>query len=276
MLPTLLLRPLFFGPLLALIAVSQASAQSPITSSETFKTIIGKWVMSNADRDRTCQITFKADPSGALFKLDLDKACTAQIPELKDVVGWTIGSLEFVKLMDSRGKALFEFSEVENGMFEAQRPGEGVFFMQNAGATSAAAKVSRDQMAGDWSVVRGSGKTVCVITLTNTAAGEDAFALSLKPGCQNFVTGFAPRPGIWIAASWYSSHRKSGATGASRPTIRPPGSAFQRDTNRSIWCDVAAPLVWDLAVRQAIRRAPRIDHRLTLCCRFRGLHGREC
>jgi hypothetical protein len=152
--------------------------------------------MSNADRDRACQLTFKAEPSGALFKLDLDKACTAQMPELKDVVGWTIGGLDLVKLMDSKGKALFEFSEVENGMFEAQRPGKGVFFMQNAGATSAAAKVSLDQMAGDWSVVRGSGKTVCVITLTKTAAGEDAFALSLKPGCQNFVTGFGP-------AAWY-------------------------------------------------------------------------
>jgi len=29
--------------------------------------------ISNADRDRACQLTFKADPSGALFKLDVDK-----------------------------------------------------------------------------------------------------------------------------------------------------------------------------------------------------------
>jgi hypothetical protein len=177
-------------------AASQASAQNPITSSETFKTMIGKWEMSNADRDRTCQLTFKTDPSGALFKLDLDKACTAQMPELKDVTGWTIGGLDLVKLMDGKGKAVFEFSEVENGIFEAQRPGEGVFFMQNAGTTAAAANVPLEQMAGDWGVVRGSGKTVCVITLSNTAAGEDAFALSVKPGCQTFVTGFNP-------AAWY-------------------------------------------------------------------------
>jgi hypothetical protein len=185
--------------LLALVAVaaaSQAVAQNPITSNETFKTMIGKWEISNADRDRTCVLTFKADPSGALFKLDADKACAAQMPELKDVTGWTIGGLDLVKLMDGKGKALFEFSEVENGIFEAQRPGEGVFFMQNAGTVSAAANVSLDQMAGDWGVVRGSGKTVCVITLTKSAAGEDAFALSLKPGCQNFVTGFGP-------AAWY-------------------------------------------------------------------------
>ncbi len=177
-------------------AGSAASAQSPITSNETFKTMIGKWEISNADRDRTCQLTFKAESSGALFKLEPDKTCAAQLPELKDVAGWTIGGLDLVKLMDGRGKALFEFSEVENGIFEAQRPGEGVFFMQAAGTTSAAANVSLDQVTGDWSVVRGSGKTVCVITLSNSAAGEDAFALSVKPGCQNFVTGFSP-------AAWY-------------------------------------------------------------------------
>jgi len=55
--------------------------------------MIGKWEISNADRDRTCQLTFKADPSGTLFKLEPDKACAVQMPELKDVTGWTIGGL---------------------------------------------------------------------------------------------------------------------------------------------------------------------------------------
>jgi hypothetical protein len=200
MLRTLLLRPLvlgaFRGAFLLAVTAAPAAAQNPITSSEAFKTMIGKWEISNADRDRTCLLTFKTDPSGTLFKLDADKACAAQMPELKDVAGWTIGGLDLVKLIDGNGKALFEFSEVENGIFEAQRPGAGVFFMQSAATAATAAKVSLDQMAGDWSVVRGSGKTVCVITLTKTTAGEDAFALSLKPGCQNFVTGFGP-------AAWY-------------------------------------------------------------------------
>jgi len=181
--------------LAAVIAASQALAQRSITSNETFKTMIGKWELSNADRDRACQLTFKSDPSGTLFKLDLDKACATQMPELKDVTGWTIGGLDLVKLMDSKGKSVFEFSEVESGIFEAQRPGEGIFFMQNA-AAAAAVSISLEQMAGDWGVVRGSGKTVCTITLTNAAAGDDAFALKLKPGCEAFVTSFGP-------AAWY-------------------------------------------------------------------------
>jgi hypothetical protein len=192
-------RPSTLHVLLALaafVAAPQASAQQrPITSNETFKTMIGKWEISTADRDRSCYLTFKADPNGALFKLDADKACAAQMPELKDVIGWTIGGLDLVKLMDGKGKAALEFSEVESGIFEAQRPGEGIFIMQNA-ASAAAVNISLDQMAGDWSVVRGSGKTVCTITLINAAAGDDAFALKLKPGCESFVTGFGP-------AAWY-------------------------------------------------------------------------
>ena len=188
-----------FHTLLALAAVaaaSQASAQRAITSNETFKTMIGKWEISTAERDRSCHLTFKTDPSGALFKLDVDKACGAQMPELKEVIGWTIGGLDLVKLMDGKGKPVLEFSEVESGIFEAQRPGEGIFFMQNAAAAAGPVGLAANEMAGDWGVVRGSGKTVCTITLTNTAAGADGFALKLKPGCDALVTRFGP-------AAWY-------------------------------------------------------------------------
>jgi hypothetical protein len=190
------------SPAFAQNATQSQTTQSQITSSETFKSMIGKWEISNADHDRACQLTFKADPSGALFKLDIDKTCATQMPELKDITGWTVGGLDLVRLMDGKGRPVFEFSEVENGIFEAQRPGEGIFFMQNASAATAVTNISLDQMAGDWGVVmRISGKgrqTVCVITLTNAVASDDvtAFALSLKPGCQNVVTGFQP-------AAWY-------------------------------------------------------------------------
>ena len=126
----------------------------------------------------------------------LDNTCPAQLPELKDVAGWSVGGLDLVRLIDRKGKAVMEFSEVESGIFEAQRPGEGVFLLQTAAAAAAAtAGISLDQMAGDWNVVRGASKTVCTITLTNSAAGADTFALKLKPGCDSFVTRFGP-------ASW--------------------------------------------------------------------------
>src|ERR1700730_5164642 len=143
--------------LLAVVAVATASQalaqQQSITNNETFKGMIGKWEISNADRDRTCNLTFKSDPTGSLFKLELDKACVAQMPELKDVTGWTIGGLDLVKLLDNKGKYLLEFSEGESGLFEAQSPGEVIFFMQTAPAAAGGAGISQEQMAGDWGVV---------------------------------------------------------------------------------------------------------------------------
>lgn len=171
------------------------AAPSP-ASSEAFKSVLGKWEISNADHDRVCVVTFRADPSGTVFKLDLDKGCPAQMPELKDVVAWTIGGLDLVRLVDAKGKPVMEFSEVESGTYEGERPGEGLFFMQSAAVATSPVGLAADQMAGDWNVVRGTGKSVCTITLTNTTAGADSFALKLKPGCDAFVTRFGP-------AAWY-------------------------------------------------------------------------
>lgn len=168
---------------------------SPATS-EAFKSVLGKWEISNADHDRICMVTFRSDPSGSVFKLDLDKNCQAQMPELKDVVAWTIAGLDLVRLVDPKGKPVMEFGQVESGTYEAERPGEGIFFMQTAAVAASPVGLSTEQMAGDWNVVRGSGKSVCTITLTNTASSADTFALKLKPGCDAFVTRFGP-------AAWY-------------------------------------------------------------------------
>ena len=184
--------------LFASVAASQAAAQQTLSpaTSEAFKAVIGKWEISNSDRDRACMITFRSDPSGSVFKLDLEKACATQMPELKGVVAWTIGGLDLVRLLDARGRPIMEFSEVESGTYEAQRPGEGIFFMENAATAANSVALTADQMAGDWGVVRGTGKTVCTITLTITAADADSFALRLKPGCDALVTRFGP-------AAWY-------------------------------------------------------------------------
>jgi hypothetical protein len=190
--------PRLLSALIALVAAAPAVAQQTApAASPAVKAMIGKWEMSTADHDRACVLTFRPEASGALFRLEPDKACAAQLPELKEVAGWSIGGLDLVRLIDRKGKVILEFSEVEGGIFEAQRPGEGVFFLQNeAAAAAATAGVTLDQMAGDWNVVRGSGKAVCTLTLTDKSAGGDAFALRIKPGCETFVTTFGP-------ASWF-------------------------------------------------------------------------
>jgi hypothetical protein len=111
-------------------------------------------------------------------------------PMTRDVVAWTVAANEAVRLLDSRGRTLLEFTEVESGMYEGERPGEGLYFLQNL----AAGPVWRtaEQMFGDWAMVRGTGRPICTLTLSNTASGQESYALRLKPGCDVVVTRFGP------------------------------------------------------------------------------------
>jgi hypothetical protein len=52
-----------------------------------------------------------------------------------------------------------------------------------------------DQMIGDWAMVRGNGQPICGLTLTNTEATADNFAVFLKPRCDPAVAAFAPT--VW-------------------------------------------------------------------------------
>jgi hypothetical protein len=180
------------GVLLALaIAGLAASAHAQAPLSEEAKALAnGSWEFSNADRDKRCTIVFKTAPAAVGMRLEFDKACAEAFPFIREIAGWTIAENDFLRLLDAKGKSMLEFSEVETGMYEAPRPGEGILFIQTAAAVGPPPKEA-DQMVGDWTVVRGAGKPICTLTLADTAAGSD-LALKLKPGCDAFVTRFAP------------------------------------------------------------------------------------
>ncbi|MBZ0148754.1 MAG: protease inhibitor Inh/omp19 family protein [Pseudorhodoplanes sp.] len=165
--------------MLLLAANDRAFAQSDAVKAMAAS---GGWEISNADRDKTCTVTFKADPARTGHKLDLDPACGNVFPFINEVEGWTLSN-DIVRLIDARGKTIFEFTEVESGMYEAERPAEGLFFLQNA----AAAPTIRtpDQIAGEWVVMQGT-KQICAMTLANTAVPnqEGALVLRIKPGCE--------------------------------------------------------------------------------------------
>ena len=58
-------------------------------------------------------------------------------------------------MIDAKGEPILEFTEVEGGMYEAERRGEGILFMQTA-AAAAPAQRTAEEMIGEWSVVRGA------------------------------------------------------------------------------------------------------------------------
>jgi hypothetical protein len=206
--------------IVTLLAATPARAQPPTPAatgpgaaapSEAAKAMVGApWEFSNADRDRRCTVSFRIDGGPHGMKLDLDKACGGVFPFLKEVTGWTLAANDFLRFVDAKGKALLEFSEVEQGIFEAPKPGEGILFLQPV-ASLQKPPPSPDEMAGAWEIQRG-GKALCSLTLATTPVPE-GLAITLAPGCDSLVARFAP-------TAWQMDRGELVLTGAQSRTWR--------------------------------------------------------
>ena len=155
------------------------------------KSMPGQWELSTTERSKTCVVTIKGDPVAQGFKLELEPACKTALPFTKGIVAWSIKGLDIVRLQDAAGESVIDFTEVEAGIFEGLRQGEGVYILQNLAAARSLAKLM-DQMIGDWSIVRGNGRPVCGLTLTNTEASADNFQVFVKPRCDPVIAAFGP------------------------------------------------------------------------------------
>ena len=171
----------------ALSATNVAAQDARSLASE----MVGQWELSTAGRDKTCVVTLKSDSGPQGLKLDLDKDCANSLPFTKSIVAWSVKGLDIVRLQDAAGQSVIDVTEVESGIFEGVRQGEGVYLLQNLAAARALSK-SADQLIGDWAMVRGSGKSICGLTLTNTETSPENFAVYLKPRCDPLVAAFAP------------------------------------------------------------------------------------
>ena len=186
------------APLLAACVLGFASSvafgQQPAPPNDAVKALVGAWELSNADHDKVCAVTFKMDPSGRGYALTFERKCATLFPPTRDVVSWSLGKRDTLVLNDARGEPVLELLEVETGTYEGLRPNEGRYVLQNAAVAAAAAgrDQTADQMFGDWGLVRGSGRPICVITFANTAADADSFVLQVRPGCDQLVTRFGP------------------------------------------------------------------------------------
>ena len=177
--------------LLVLLSAPALAQDKPPTPAEAAKALAGGYEMSNADRDRTCILTLKPDSGPGGFKLEFDRnACVAAFPPLKDVAAWSLFN-DAIRLTDAKGKIAFEFTEVEDGMYESLRAGQPLTFLQNAVVAKEAVRTS-EQVSGDWNMVRSAGTPICMLTLSTTPVGAGDLAVLVKPGCDASVTRFAP------------------------------------------------------------------------------------
>jgi hypothetical protein len=184
------------GIMLAALVASVACASPARTQDAATlkKEMVGQWELSTTERSKTCVVTLKGDSGPQGLKLELEPGCAAALPFTKDITAWNIKGLDIVRLQDAAGQPVIDFTEVESGIFEGMRTGEGIYILQNLVAARSLAK-SMDQMIGDWAMVRGNGQPICGLTLTNTEATADNFAVFLKPRCDPAVAAFAPT--VW-------------------------------------------------------------------------------
>ena len=179
------LHPAALACLAALIA-GEACAQA---AGEQAKALAGGYELSNAERDKVCAVTLKTDPARGGFKLELDKPCAEAIPVTREIEAWALVN-DALRFIDARGRVLFDFTEVEAGMFEAERRGEGLYFLQNAAAAPPPPKTA-EQMSGEWTLSRNAGRPICTLMLQNTAADE-GLRLQMRPGCDPLIARFNP------------------------------------------------------------------------------------
>lgn len=184
------------GATIVAAAVLASLACAPLARAQDAATLkkdmIGQWELATTDRSKTCVVTLKSDTGPQGFKLELEPGCATALPFTADISAWSIKGLgDIVRLQDTAGQPVIDFTEVETGIFEGLRTGEGVYILQNLAAARSLAK-SMDQMIGDWAMVRGNGQAICGLTLTNTEADKDNFQVFLKPKCDPAVAAFAP------------------------------------------------------------------------------------
>jgi hypothetical protein len=158
-----------------------AHAQTP-PLGESAQAMIGTWEFTNAARDKKCTVTFKNARAADGLALAFDPQCLALFPLLRDVTAWKFPPDDLLYMLNAQGRALIEFSEAEDGVYEAPTPGLGVLFLQAPGAAAGPAPLKPAQVAGAWALKRGEGKPLCLLALT-LAPAHDGFTLTVQPGC---------------------------------------------------------------------------------------------
>jgi hypothetical protein len=122
--------------LLAAPALAQRAPAPAPQLGESAQAMLGSWEFSNAERNKICTATFKNTRTAVGLRVEFDPNCANLFPLVSTIAGWVFPDGDLLRLVDSTGATVAEFSEVEDGIYEAPTPGVGVLFLQNAEAAA--------------------------------------------------------------------------------------------------------------------------------------------
>ena len=172
------------------VAAQEPEQPPPAGPGDAVKNMVGAWEFTNSGRDKKCTVRFRNEPAASGMKVEFDRNCATLFAFVTGVVGWTISENDFLKLIDARGQPVMEFSEVESGIFEAPKQGEGILFIQKPTVATTVQRTAAD-LAGEWVIARENRTPICTLGLATTPAGAD-LALRVTPPCDVSVTRFGP------------------------------------------------------------------------------------
>jgi hypothetical protein len=181
----------FIAVLTFALTVGLAPTWAAPAVTDAAREMVGGWELSNAERDKRCPVTFSLDPALGAFKLVLDPTCASVFPQLKGVAAWGFGRNDALRFIDDKGASPLEFTEVEHGLFEGERKGEGLFFLQTL-ATVKAENRSVDDVFGNWKLLRELDKPLCTLALSKEASGTGTYKVIVRPPCDAAIAAFAP------------------------------------------------------------------------------------
>jgi hypothetical protein len=197
-----MLRFGIFLLLLALASPAAAQTQNPESNPAEAvtpppipdaKTLAANYELASAIGDRKCPVTLDVKPAGPGFTLVYDKTvCLPLFAFLSETVAWAPGIAGSIRFVNAAKRTVSEFTEGIGGRYEALRENDGVYFLSNLQFVDPGDMPQFAELLGDWNLLRPGGPPICGITLTDQAAGDDTFVMSLKTGCDQSVTRFGP------------------------------------------------------------------------------------
>lgn len=175
---------------LALILAACLAGDWSPASAEDAKAMAGDWELSNAKRDRLCTVALREAAAGPGTALVPEARCAGLFPFLRDVAAWKANPPFALQFLNAAGTTVIEFTNVEDSLYEGERPAEGILFMQNvAGGTD---ERTAEQMAGNWTLTAPRGRQGCRFVLAAAPASSGGFTLTPGGGCDAAIVKFAP------------------------------------------------------------------------------------
>ena len=128
-----------------------------------------------------------------------------------------------MRLLDSKGAVILDFTEVESHMYEAERKGEGLFFMRTQAAIKAAT-VTPEQLFGEWTLLQEIREAALQAHALQRLGRRGSYRITVKPGCDAAIAGLGLA--TWRLESTSCCSSAAAGPGASRKATPAPGNAF--------------------------------------------------